>query len=102
MNRQGGPWAHRRAGAELALRIDVHPSLLSKVEHGRIEAWPRCRQAAATAHPEASSYVRPKVPHELCVPGSACDPIDGLVMVILFEPGIRGRIAVDLPPAVRA
>ena len=49
MNRQGGPWAHRRAGAELALRIDVHPSLLSKVDHGRIEAWPRCRQAAATA-----------------------------------------------------
>ena len=37
------------SGVELSRRIGVHASLLSKVEHGRIDAWPRFRRAAATA-----------------------------------------------------
>lgn len=37
------------SGAGLARTIGVHPSLVSKVEHGRIEAWPVFRRRAAEA-----------------------------------------------------
>jgi hypothetical protein len=46
----------------------------------------------AERHPEATSYVRPALLHELCLPGQPCRPVD-FVHVLLLAPGIRGRLA---------
>lgn len=37
------------SGSELARRAGYHPSLVSKVERGRVEPWPAFRQRIATA-----------------------------------------------------
>ena len=35
--------------AELARRLKLHPSLVSRVERGRVESWPKFRRDAAEA-----------------------------------------------------
>lgn len=37
------------SGSELARRAGYHPSLVSKVEHGRVEPWPAFRERVAAA-----------------------------------------------------
>ena len=49
MSRQRDSRALLLSGVDLSRRVGVHRILLWKTEHGRIDAWPRFRRAAATA-----------------------------------------------------
>ena len=47
----------------------------------------------AARHPGATTYVRPALQHELCIPGEACRDHE-LVRVLFVAPGLRARTAV--------
>jgi hypothetical protein len=48
----------------------------------------------ARRHPEADSYLRPALLHELCPPGEPCISWAGSVFVRFVAPGVRLRGAV--------
>jgi hypothetical protein len=67
---------------------------IDREHEAAIEAACDLDRGYAARHPDAMTYVRPALRHELCVPGEACQEHD-LVRVLFVAPGLRARTVVD-------
>jgi hypothetical protein len=74
----------------LAAREEHELVAVDSVHEAAIEAACDLDRAWFERHPEASSYVRPALEHELCLPGGPCVSYDRM-WVWQAAPGVRAR-----------
>ncbi len=69
---------------------DLRPASLDARHEAATEAACDLDRGYAERHPEATTYVRPALDHELCVPGQGCRD-HAYVRVLFVAPGVRAR-----------
>ena len=69
------------------------PAALDQRHEAAIEAACDLDRGYAARHPDAATYVRPALQHELCIPGEPCRD-HALIRVLFVAPGLRARTVV--------
>ncbi len=69
------------------------PVTLDELHDAAIVAACDLDRGYAARHPDAATYVRPALQHELCIPGEPCCD-HALIRVLFVAPGLRARTVV--------